>query len=435
MLTLSSSLYARDQRVIVIDDLTGNPIDNATILLITNRYQFNPVDMISLWRREIKKETDQQGAFIVQDSDFLHPSRSGQASEVTVRICKAAYWPAIDKLKAGMIYISFLKPSDLQHEYRLKKATPEEYRSGEYFRSVSLCPESEEKKLFVEEFFPTEAQSYKKNLLSNDPEIIVNALRKISDSPIMTTGGIYTEDFLQSTGKVLTHKDPTVRIAACRLLSDYRTPSLPPEIMQSLMLLLDDSSSDVRTAAEEAVRMHGKEAVTYFKTSILKMLHSPETDTQKTAVYAISKYSEYRQSGRNKKEGDPEIVSALRELLYQSPDEEQLNMLLSTLGNLGYEQYFQDLENFYTHPNPRVQERVITMMRFGTPFLERKKALPYFIQSLQSPDSNVRYAAVAGINRLGDKTQIDFLERLLKTEKQPALQKFTRETISRLKKK
>ena len=74
-------------------------------------------------------------------------------------------------------------------------------------------------------------------------------------------------------------------------------------------------------------------------------------------------------------------------------------------------------------------------MRLETPFSERKKALPYFIQSLQSLDSNVRYAAVAGIVRFGDKTHINCLKELLKTEKRPSLRDYTEKAISRLEKK
>ena len=75
------------------------------------------------------------------------------------------------------------------------------------------------------------------------------------------------------------------------------------------------------------------------------------------------------------------------------------------------------------------------MMRFKTTLAEREKVLPYFIKGLQSPDANVRYAAVAGINVLGDRSQIEPLENLLKSEKESTLKKFTRETISRLEKK
>ena len=123
VLTLGSTLYAGDRRVMVVDDRTGSPVSDAEVLLIPIRYQFNPADSISLWRREIHSKTDEQGGCIVQDSDFLHPTRSGRATEVNVRICKVGYWPAIDTLKAKMIFISFLKPSDLSPEYRLKKAT------------------------------------------------------------------------------------------------------------------------------------------------------------------------------------------------------------------------------------------------------------------------------------------------------------------------
>jgi HEAT repeat protein len=336
---------------------------------------------------------------------------------------------------AKMIFISFLKPSDFQHEYRLKKASPDEYMSTEYFRSIHRCPESEEKKQFIEKFFLAEAQRFQRNILSNNPETIVNALKEINDSPILTMGDTYTNDTLAAMGKILTHQDPTVRKAVCKLLSDYRTPSLSPEIMQNLLLLIEDPSSDVQTAAKEAVRMHGNDAVTYFKSSILSLLSRPETGMQKIAVEAIFRYSEHQRSERNREGGDPDIISPLRKLLYQSTDEEQIKTLLSTLGNLGYEEYFQDLENFYTHPNPRIQENVITMMRFEISLSERKKALPYFVQSLQSPDNNVRYAAVAGIDRLGDKSQIDCLKNLLKTEKQISLQKFIKKTISRLDKK
>ena len=435
VLTLSSTLYAGDRRVMVVDDRTGSPVSDAEVLLIPIRYQFNPVDLISLWRREIHSKTDEQGGFIVQDSNFLHPTRSGRATEVSVRICKAGYWPAFDTLKAKMVFISFLKPSDLQPEYRLKKATAEEYMSKEYFRALNLCPETEEKKLYAEEFIITEAQRFKKNILSDDPEIIIKALGKISDSPILTSGGPYTADVLAATGKILTHKDPAVRIAACRVLADFRTLPLSPGIVQDLLQLLEDTSAEVRTAAGKAVIMHGNEAVTFFKPSILDLLRRPEPGTQETAVKAIAKYSEYQQSERNRKGGEPDIVAALRKLLYQSSDAEQINTLLFTLGNLGHDNYFRDLEYLYNNPKPRIQQNVITMMRLKTTIAEREKALPYFIESLQSPDAGVRYAAVAGINALGDRSQIELLENLLQTEKEPSLKKFTRETISRLKKK
>ena len=435
VLTLGTSLYAGDRRVMVVDDRTGSPVSDAEVLLIPIRYQFNPADSISLWHREIHSKTDQQGGFIVQDSAFLHPTRSGWATEVSVRICKAGYWPAIDTLKATLVFISFLKPSDLPPEYRLNKTTAEEYMSGEYFRTVRLCPETEEKKLYVEEFFPTEAQRFKKDILSDDPDIIVKALGEISDSPIMTSGGPYTEDVLAATGKNLAHKDPVVRRAACRVLADFRTPPLPKGIMQDLLLLLDDPSAEVRTAAGEAVIMHGNEAVTSFKPSILALLRRPEPGMQDIAVKAIAKYSEYQQSARNRKGEDPDIVAALRKLLYQTPDAEQVNTLLFALGNLGHDKYFQDLEYLYTNPDPRIQQNVITMMRFKTTLAEREKALAYFIESLQSPDADVRYAAVAGIDALGDRSQIEPLKNLLQTEKEPSLKKFTRKTISRLEKK
>lgn len=435
VLTLGSTLYAGDGRVMVVDDRTGSPVGEAEVLLIPIRYQFSPADSISLWRREIHSKTDEQGGFIVQVSDFFHPTRSGRATEVSVRICKAGYWPAIDTLKAKMVFISFLKPSDLPPEYRLKKATAEEYMSGEYFWALRLCPETEEKKLYVEEFIPAEAQRFKKNILSDDSEIIVKALGKISDSPIMTSGGPYTEDVLAATGKILIHKDPTVRRAACRVLADFRTPPLSPGIVKDLLLLLEDTSAEVRTAAGEAVIMHGNEAVTSFKPSILELLRRSEPGMQDTAVKAIAKYSEYQQSERNHKGGDPDIVAALRKLLYQSSDAEQVNTLLFTLGNLGHDNYFQDLEYLYTNPDPRIQQNVITMMRFKTTIAEREKALPYFIESLLSPDASMRYAAVAGIDAIGDRSQIEPLENLLQTEKEPSLKKFTRETISRLEKK
>ena len=307
--------------------------------------------------------------------------------------------------------------------------------SGKYFWALHLCPETEEKKLYIEEFIPAEAQRFKKNILSDDPKIIVKALGKISDSPIMTSGGPYTEDILAATGKILTHKDPTVRIAACRVLADFRTPPLSPGIMQNLLLLLEDTSAEVRTAAGEAVIMHGNEAVTSFKPSILDLLRRPEPGMQDTAVKAIAKYSEYQQSERNRKGGDPDIVAALRKLLYQSSDAEQVNTLLFTLGNLGHDNYFQDLEYLYTNPDPRIRQNVITMMRFKTTIAEREKALPYFIESLQSPDASIRYAAVKGIDALGDRSQIEPLENLLQTEKEHSLIKLTRETISRLEKK
>ena len=435
LLTLGITLYAGERRVMVVDDRTGSPVSDAEVLLIPIRYQFNPADMISLWRREIQSKTDEQGGFIVQDSVFLHPTRSGRATEVSVRICKTGYWPIIDTLKAKLVFISFLKPSDLPPEYRLKKATAEEYMSEEYFRALSLCPETKEKKLYVEKFFPAEAQRFRKNILSDDPETIVKALGKISYSPVMTSGGPHTEEVLAATGKVLTHKDPAVRTAACRVLADFRTPPLPQGIMRDLLLLLEDTSAEVRTAAGEAVIMHGNEVVTSFKPSILDLLRRPEPGIQDIAVKAIAKYSEYRQSARNRKRGDPDIVEALRKLLYQSSDAEKVKTLLFTLGNLGHDNYFQDLEHLYTNPEPRIKENVITMMRFKTTMAEREKALPYFIESLQSPDAGVRYAAVAGIGALGDRSQIKPLENLLRTEKEPSLKKFTRETISRLEKK
>lgn len=435
VLTLSGTLYAGDRRLMVVDDRTGFPVSDAEVLLIPIRYQFSPADSISLWRREIHSKTDEQGGFIVQDSDFLHPTRSGRATEVSVRICKAGYWPAIVTLKATLVFISFLKPSDLPQEYRLKKAAAEEYMSGEYFWAVHLCPETEEKKLYVEEFIPAEAQRFKKDILSDDPEIIMNALGEISDSPIMTSGGPHTEDVLAATGKILTHKDPAVRRAACRALADFRTPPLSPAIMQDLLLLLEDPSAEVRTAAGEAVIMHGNEAVASFKPSILDLLHRPEPGMQDIAVKAIAKYSEYQQSERNRKGGDPDIVAALRKVLYQSSDAGQVNTLLFTIGNLGHDKYFQDLEYLYSNPDPRIQQNVLIMMRLKTTIAEREKALPYFIESLQSPDASVRYAAVAGIGALGERSQIDQLENLLQTEKEPSLKKFTRQTISRLEKK
>ncbi len=435
VLTLGTTIYGGDGRVMVVDDRTGFPVGGAEVLLIPIRYQFNPADSISLWRREIHSKTDEQGGFIVQDADFLHTSRSGRATEVSVRICKAGYWPAIDTLKAKMVFISFLKPSNLPPEYRLEKATAEEYMSGEYFRALRLCPETEEKKLYVEEFLPEIAQRFKTNLLSNDPEIMLKALGQISDSPIMTSGGPYTEDVLIATGNILTHKDPTVRTAGCRVLADFRTPHLSPEIVQDLLLLLEDTSAEVRTVAGEAVIMHGYEAVNSFKPLILDILRRPEPGMQDTAVKAIAKYSEYQRSERNHKKGDPDIVAALRKLLHQSSDAEQVNTLLFTLGNLGHDNYFKDLEYLYTNRDPRIQQNVITVMRFETTIAEREKALPYFIESLQSLDVNIRYAGVAGINALGDSSHIEPLKNLLQTEKEPSLKKFTRKTISRLEKK
>lgn len=432
---LSNPLYAGDLKVIVVDDQTGHPVSNATALLIVSKQEFNPVDMTHLWRREINKKTDQQGYFIIQDSDFVHPSRFGRASEVTLYICKPGYWPSSDKIKARMIYISFLKPSDLQQEHRLKKVTAEEYMSEKYYWAIHRCPESEVKKLFSAKTLPAKVKRFQKNVFSNSPELIIKALREMSGSSTMTINGTHTDDILIATGKILTHKDPAVRTEACRLLSDHRTPTLPPEIMKSLLLLLEDSSSDVRAAAGEAIAIHGMEAVSYSKASILNLLSRPEPGMQKIAVQAISKYSEHQRSERHRKGGDPDIVSLLRKLLYQTSDEEQVKTLFFTLGNLGYPEYFQDLESFYTHPNPRIQENVITMMRLETPFSERKKALPYFVRSLQSPDSNVRYSAVAGIDRLGDKSHIDCLKKLLKTENQPSLRNYIKKTISHLEKK
>jgi HEAT repeat protein len=63
------------------------------------------------------------------------------------------------------------------------------------------------------------------------------------------------------------------------------------------------------------------------------------------------------------------------------------------------------------------------------------RAFPSFIESLRSPNASVRYAAVTGIDAFGDRWQIEPLENLLQTEKEPSLKKFTRETISHLEKK
>ncbi len=434
VLVLSSPLYAKDQKVNVVDDQTGHPISNATVLLIVSKQELNPVDMTHIWRREINKETDQQGCFIIKDSDFMHPSRFGRASDVFLYICKAGYWPSSDKLKAKMIYISFLKPSDLQREHRLIKVTAEEYMSEKYYCAIRRCPESEVKKLFFEETLPTKVKRFKINVFSNNPELIINALREMSGSSTMALGGAHTDDILVATGEILTHDDPAVRTAACRLLSDHHPPTLTPEIMKSLLPLLEDSSLDVRAAAGEAIAIHGKEAVSYTKLSILNLLSRSEPGMQKIAVQTISKYSEHQRSERHRKGGDPDIVSALRKLLYQTSDEKQVRTLLSTLSNLGYPEYFQDLENFYTHPNPQIQCGVITLMRFDTPFSERKKALPYFVLSLQSPDIDVRHAAIVGLDRLGDASHIDCLKKLLKTEKQPYHRKYIKKTISRLEK-
>ena len=419
----------------VVDNRTGSPVGDAKVLLIPIRYQISPAEKISLWRREIPNKTDEQGGFVVKDSDFLHPTRSGRATEVSVRICKAGYWPAIDTLKAKMVFISFLKPSDLPQEYRLKKATAAEYWSGDYFRAVHLCPETEEKKRYAEEYIPAEAQRFRKEILSDDPEIIVKALGEFRDSPIMTSGGSYTEDVLAATGNILTHKDTAVRIAACRVLADFRTPPLPPGIIQDLLLLLEDPSADVQTAAREALVMHGSEAVTSFKPSILALVRHPEPGMQNTALRAIAKYTEYRQSARNRRGEDSDMVAALRKVLYESRDAEQVNTLLFALGNLGHEKYFQDLEFLYANPDPRIQQNVLTMMRFRTTLAEREKTLPYFIKSLQSPDASVRYAAVAGIRAFGDRSQIEVLENLLRIETESNVKKYTRETISRLEKK
>lgn len=417
VLVLSSPLYAKDQKVNVVDNQTGHPISNATVLLIVNKQEFNPVDMTNLWRRVINKKTDQQGYFIIQDSDFMHHSRFGRASEVSLYICKTGYWPSSDKLKANMIYISLLEPSDLQREHRLKKVTAEEYMSEKYYYAIRRCPQQEVKKLFFEETLPTKVKRFKKNVFSNNPELIINALREMSGSSTMVIGGAHTDDILVATGKILTHDDPAVRTEACRLLSDFRTPTLTPEIMKSLLPLLEDSSSGVRAAAGEAVAIHGMEAVSYSKPSVLNLLSRPEHGMQKIAVQTISKYSEHQRSERHRKGGDPDIVSALRKLLYQTSDEKQVKTLLSTLGNLGYPEYFQDLENFYTHPNPQIQCSVITQMRFNTPLSERKKALPYFVRSLQSPDIDVRHAAIVGLDRLGDKSHIDCLKKSSKNRK------------------
>ena len=231
VLVLSNHLYARDRKVIVVDDQTGHPIINATILLIVSKQGFNPVDMTHLWRREINKKTDQQGGFIIQDSDFMHPSRFGRASEVSLYICKADYWPSSDKLNANMIYISFLKPSDFKQEHRLKEITAEENMSEKYYWAIRRCPESEVKKSFFEKTLPAKVKRFKKNIFSNSPELIINTLREMSGSSTMAIGGTHTDEILISTGKILTHDDPAVRTAACKLLSDHHPPTLLPEIM------------------------------------------------------------------------------------------------------------------------------------------------------------------------------------------------------------
>ncbi|MDY7036354.1 MAG: HEAT repeat domain-containing protein [Thermodesulfobacteriota bacterium] len=432
---LGNPLYAKDRGVLVLDDQTGQPISNANVLLIVSKREFNPVDMTHLWRRVIHKKTDQQGCFTAQDSDFIHPSRFGRASDVTVYICKTGYWPSSDTLQASMIYISFLKPSDLKREHRLKKVTNEEYLSEKYYWAIRRCPESEEKKLFFDKTLPAKVKRFKKNIFTDNPDMIINALREMKGSSMMKIGGTLTDEILMATGKILAHENPAVRRAACRFFSDYPTPTLTGEIMKSLLSLLKDSYPDVQEAAGEAIATHGKEAVSYFKSSILNLLSCPEPTLQKVAVQTISKYSEYQRGGRYRKGGDPDIISPLRKLLHQTSDEEWIKTLLYTLGNLGYPEYFQDLESFYTHPNPQIQWSVITSMRLETPFSERKKALPYFIQSLQSLDSNVRYAAVTGIVRFGDKTHINCLKELLKTEKRPSLRDYTEKAISRLEKK
>jgi hypothetical protein len=334
-----------------------------------------------------------------------------------------------------MIFISFLKPSDLPQEYRLKKVTAAESISGEYFRAWRLCPETEENKNYVEEFMQAEARRFRESTLSDDPETIVKVLGKISDSPIMTSGSPYTKEVLDATGIVLTHKDPAVRIAACRVLTDFRTPPVSPETMQDLLLVLEDPSAEVRTAAGAAVIMHGNEPVTYFKQSVLDLLRRPDPGMQDTAIRTIAKYTEYHRDKQNRKREYPGIVAALRKLLYQSSDTEQVMTLLSILSNLGHDNCFRDLEYFYTSPDPRIRQRVITLMRFNTSLADRERVLPYFIESLQSPDADLRYAAVAGINRLGDRSQIEPLENLLRTEKEPNLGNYTRKTISSLEKK
>jgi hypothetical protein len=331
-----------------------------------------------------------------------------------------------------MVWISFLKPDDLQHEYRLRKATPEEYWSQEYYRAILQCPESEEKLAFFESNIPAMVNRFKKSIFSDNPAMIVAALRAMSDSPVMTSGGVHPGEILDATGKILTHKEPEVRRAACEFLSAFREPTIPPDIIRSLIPLLEDSAADVRAAAGETVAMHGKEAVFYAKQSVLNLLSRPEAGMRTLGVRAIAKYSEYQRGERHNKQGDPELVLPLRKLLFQTADEGQLKNLFFILGNLGYPEYFQDLEKFYPDPNPRIQENVITMMRFEATIAEREKALAYFVRSLQSQDSNVRYAAVAGIDHLGDKSQVDSLEILLKTEKQPSLRKHLKNTISRL---
>ncbi len=64
---LVGPLYGRDWKIIVVDDQTGHPITNATARLIVSKQEVNPVDTTYLWRREIYKETDRQGCFILQD--------------------------------------------------------------------------------------------------------------------------------------------------------------------------------------------------------------------------------------------------------------------------------------------------------------------------------------------------------------------------------
>lgn len=418
----------------VLDEGTGAPVSGTDVLLVPVRYQFNPADSISLWRREIAGKTDAQGGFTVQDSDFLHPTRAGRATEVGIRICKVGYWPVIDALHARLVFISFLKPADLPTEFRLRRTTTDEYMSGEYYRALHRCPETEQKKAYVEAFIPAEARRLRNGILSNDSGIILTALRETGDSPVMSSGGPHAEAVLAATGKILAHKDPAVRIAACRVLADYNSQLLSAEIVQNLLALLVDASAQVRTVAGGAIVAHGKEAMAFHKPSILALLRQQDSRLQDLALKATAKFSAYQRSERNRKGGDPEIVAALRSLLYRSPDAEQVNTLLFTLDNLGHDKQFQDLVHLYPNPDTRIQANALTMMRFGTGIADREKALPYFIEALRSANASVRQAAIAGIDRLGDTSQIAVLEEILRIEKEPFLRRYMRETISRLKK-
>jgi hypothetical protein len=430
----AAPLFAGPRKISVFDKQTGKPIPNAAAVLITVRQAFNPVDVSHVWRKETIKKTDSKGCLIVRDSDLMHPTRAGRATNVRLYICKADYWPSTDEISARMRYISFLKPSDLKPEHRLKKATAEEYMSDKYYLAVCRCPKSQEKESFIKNILPAKAKQFRKDVFSDRPETIILALRKMTGSTTMSSHGTHTDDILAATGKVLTHKDPDVRTEACKLLSHQYAPALPPEIVEKLLPLLADSSPNVREAAGEAVAIHGKEAVSHFQSSILNLLDHPAPEMQKVALKALFAYSQH-QRGRHKKGKNTGIVSPLRERLYRVSNPEEIKTLLSMLGNLTYPEYFRDLEHFHDHPDPQVQVNVITMMRFTVSQSEKAKALPYFTKGLKSADENVRYAAVVGIKRLGDKSHIPDLKACLKTEKKPFLRTTIQETVFHLEKK